>query len=457
MALRRGCRNSKSGMKNKWLIKKRILVFTSIERAFYSPVIEYQLLEPIVEVSKSSKNKFIYVGLIPITFWFSREAPLESFILYKRNRKKIRQLLVGHGIHCSFIPILFPLRHKDFYLRIPWLILYILNTLPLLLYFILYYKINLIHARNYPASLLCFLSRCILGTPYNFDMRDLYPEKGIEAGVFGKLKTHPAHKFMCRTWSYKLWKFIELNLLRSASSIIVTSIPFYEYVKSKIKNHSETSSGSKIKIIPNSVNTKRFRADSGKKKEEMKAKYGLTNKFVLIHSGAFGTPQDITVVGKYFLKWKNLYTQKPVHLVILCGTKKYLPHIREVLEGIGILKEDYTLINPKFSDIPNLLLLGDIGLHLETMALATPYCIAVKDGEYLASGLPVIATPWLKGIAGLIEKYNAGIVVDPLNEDYTSEKKLLEKYETIRKNGLTLVKEHLSLDNCVKKFFELYQ
>lgn len=254
-------------------------------------------------------------------------------------------------------------------------------------------------------------------------------------------------------WSYKLWKFIEFKLIHTSSSIITTSTPFKEYVIEKLK-----VKGEKLNVIPNCANTSRFKPDEAKRKK-LRTRYGLTNNFVLIHSGAFGTPQDIPIIGEYFLKWKKIINDESqeAHLVILCGTKKYLPHIREVLERVGVLKEDYTLINPNFEDVPNLLLLGDVGLHLETMAIATPYCIAIKDGEYLASGLPVIVTPWLKGIGALIEKYGAGIIVNPHNEEFANEKKLIEKHNEMRENGFKLVREHLSLENCVKKLLELYQ
>lgn len=440
---------------------RRILVLTSIERAFYSSTVEYQLFDPIAEVSKISKNKFMYIGFVPITFWMSSQEPFKSFVLYRRYRQRIRQFLHTCGIRCRFIPIFFPVRHKDFYLRIPWLILYVLNTLPLLIYFILFYRINLIHARNYPAGLLCFLVRCVLGTPYIFDMRDLYPEKGVEAGVFGKLEYQISTPKYRSGWSYRVWKFIEINLLRGSNFVIVTSTPFYEYIEAKMHNLLHLVDHSyypKIQIIPNCVNTERFKPNPTKRKS-VRTHYEIDNKFVLIHSGAFGTSQDIHIVGKYFLKWKSLMRDigREAHLVILYGMKKMVPYLHMVLESVGIYREDYTIISAQPVEVPYLLLLGDVGLHLETMAIATPYCIAVKDGEYLAAGLPVIVTSWLKGIAHLVEKYEAGIVVNPLDDDFTKERMLLNAYKDMREGGIRLVKEYLSLGNSVKQFVELYQ
>ncbi len=435
---------------------KRVLVLTSIERAFFSSTIEYQLLEPILEVSKKFQNqgtsattKFIYLGLVPITFWFSKKNPIKSFKIFKENRKRIKKWLSTNNIETNFIPILFPIRHKDFYLRIPCLILYTITGFPILLCILIWKKINLIHSRNYPATLLSFFAKTALNIPYNFDMRDLYPEKGIEAGTFGKPITH-------NSWSYRLWKLIEYKLLQEANYIITTSEPFKKYVNLKLKTKN-----SKLKMIPNCVNTQRFKSDKTKR-EKIRTKYNLTNKFVLIHSGTFGTEKDIALTCRYFLKWKKLDESNPygirnVHFVILCGTKEFLPKIQKILMHEGIKKEDYTLINPLPSEVPDYLLLGDIGLHLESMAIATPYCIAIKDGEYLASGLPVICTTWLHGITPLIEKYQAGIVVTPNIDSAQLELHLLKNYEKLRKGGLKLVNEVLSLPHCVESLYKIYK
>jgi glycosyltransferase involved in cell wall biosynthesis len=417
---------------------KNILIFTSIERAFYSSIIEYQLLEPIMKVSEGSRNRFTYVGFVPITFWFTRATPFKSFMLYRANRTRLKRLLLEHGIRSTFVPTIFPIRNKGFYLKTPWLVLYVLSSFPLLMCVLLRYRTGVIHARNYPAALLCLLIRYVFGIPYIFDMRDLYPEKGIEAGIFCK-----------GDWSYKMWKRIELRLIYASSSVITTSVPFRDYAITELR--ADTF---KVKMFPNCVSTDRFSPDQ-RKREEIRTRYGLADKFVLIHSGAFGTSQDLPVVGAYFMKWMRFANVK-AHLVILCGTKEYLPHIREVLATVGVPVEAYTLINPMFSDVPELLLLGDVGLHLETMAIATPYCIAVKDGEYLASGLPVVVTPWLRGIAGMIEEYEAGIVVDPESEDCAAEKKLVRIRDRMSQNGLRLVKERLSLKNSVDRFPALY-
>jgi glycosyltransferase involved in cell wall biosynthesis len=415
---------------------KRILILTTIERAFYSSVIKYQLLEPFTELAnKDKKNKYTYVGLIPINQWTSRGGLLKNFILYKKYRHQLKKWLSQNNISCSFLPILFPLRCKHFYLGIVWLLLYVVTSLPILLYVILRNRINFIHSRNYPATVIVSFINRVLGIPYVFDMRDVYPEKAIEAGIFSK-----------QSWSYRLWKFIERKLIKSASYIITTSQPFKEYVQTNFRP-------SKVIFLPNCVNPLRFKTDNATR-QTMREKYGLSDKFVLLHSGAFGTPKDLFLILKYFLHFKTIKPNS--HLVILYGMGKDIPYILSSAKKTGVKEEDLTVLSLPPDEVPKYILLGDIGLHLESMAIATPYGIGVKDGEYLSSGLPIIVTKWQEGIAPLVKKYNAGIVIDTLMDSTKNELDLLKKYDIVQRNGFKLVEGILSLRQNVNKLSELY-
>ncbi|MDD5530639.1 MAG: glycosyltransferase [bacterium] len=415
---------------------KRVLVLTTIERAFYSSVIKYQLLEPFTELAtRDKKNKYVYVGLVPINQWTSKDGLIKNFILYKKYRTQLKKWLAQNNISCSFLPVLFPLRCKHFYLGITGLVFYVINSLPILFCIVLRHRINFIHSRNYPASVLVSFVNRVLGIPYVFDMRDVYPEKGIEAGIFGK-----------ESWSYRLWKFIERRLIKSASYVITTSEPFKEYVQTNFHP-------SKVIFLPNCVNPLRFKPDNTTRKT-MREKYGLSNKFVLLHSGAFGTPKDLFLILKYFLHFKTIKTN--THLVILYGMNKDVPYILSSAKKAGVQEGDLTVLSLSPDEVPKYILLGDVGLHLESMAIATPYGIGVKDGEYLSSGLPIIVTKWQEGIAPFVTKYNAGIVIDTLMDSTKSEENLLKNYDIIKQNGFKLVDEILSLRQNVNKLGEVY-
>jgi len=75
-----------------------------------------------------------------------------------------------------------------------------------------------------------------------------------------------------------------------------------------------------------------------------------------------------------------------------------------------------------------------------------------QAGEYLASGLPVICTPFVEGAAGLVWEYDCGLVVDPEGpeEPLKKEKDFLRRHTELRANGFKLAKGYLSVENCAE-------
>ncbi|MCK4575255.1 hypothetical protein KAU34_02495, partial [candidate division WOR-3 bacterium] len=168
------------------------------------------------------------------------------------------------------------------------------------------------------------------------------------------------------------------------------------------------------------------------------------------------TQEDIGLAVRYFKKWK--YFSKDSFFLILTANRMNIEKITRVFEKENVSISDYRIINPEPEEVPYLLKAGDIGLHLESKSLATEYCIAIKDGEYLATGLPVVCTPYLKGIAPLIEEYDCGIIIDPdKDETTTKEKYLLDNFERIKKNTKKIVDEVLSLDIAAQKWDKCYR
>jgi hypothetical protein len=420
-------------------VKKTVLVLTAIERAFYSATIEYQLIDPILKLSSKRKNiKFVFLFLVPVSFYFVRGNIKKSFVEFRKRRKKLIRSIKNKNINAFFVPVLFPVKHRSFYLKKSEIFTFLgANLLPLYIFHLLY-RPTFIQARGYPAGLLAFFMKRSKRIGFLFDMRDVYTKKGIEAGVFTEEDV-----------SYRFWDKTEKKMLSAADGIIVTSQPFRNYVVNKIGVNN------KICMVKNSVNRRRFFPHK-KIREEVRNRLGIKNRFVIVHSGTFSTPRDVGLTARYFKKWKQLKNES--FFLIFTANKRKVLEIDSVLLHEHLESNDYRIINPEPEEVPELLRGGDIGLHLESKSLATKYCIAIKDGEYLATRLPVVCTPYLKGIVPLIKKYNCGIITDPDKESGNEkEKYLLGNLKEMKENSSRIVKEVLSLDIAVQHLEECYQ
>lgn len=417
---------------------KTILVLTAIERAFYSATIEYQLIDPVIKVARKRKDvRFVFLCLVPFTFYFVRGEKRSSFSRFRKRRREISEKLRKKDIRVIFFPVLYPFRHRSFYLKWFEIPIFLFVNLPVLLIFRLFLRPALIHARGYPASLLAYYLKSLRRIGFIFDMRDVYTLKGIEAGVFGQ-----------DGGSYRTWNALEQNMLRGADAVIVTSEPFKSYTE------HITGSSKRIRLVPNSVNKNRFFRDKDIRGIVRKG-LNIDGRFVLLHSGTFSTEGDIALAVGYFKKWKR--NKEESFFLILTPNRRNAEKISAISAENDVASEDFRILTPEPEEVPDMLRAGDVGLHLESKAMATEYCIAIKDGEYLATGLPVICTPYLKGIAPLIEQYDCGLVIDPEQEtSFEKEKQFLKHYKTIQKNTERIVDEVLSLDIAVEALAQCY-
>lgn len=410
----------------------KVLALTAIEAPFRSRLIETQFFEPLAKARASSQDKWqlSFLSVIPAAFYLSRRISLQQYV---KNRDRISALRAGlslKGVNYRTWLTLYPFFPKQFNLTKNETVLFIAASLPGLILKLLFLKPNLIVARSYPAALLAYRAKKILKIPYLFDLRGMYPEESVNAG-----------RYDTDSPDYLFWKAWEKKLISSAQRCIVVSQPFVDHILN-------IDPEARPEFIPCCV-------DIGKRKlpDKIKAKtkYGLDNRFVLLHLGSFGTLGDRGLVGKYLLRFKK--ARPDAVLVVASGTPAFGPAIRKTLLDEGLGPDDFRIYHPSDIELPDMLTLGDAGLILERKMPNTKVCLSVKLGEYLASGMPVICTPPVEGVARLIDKYDCGLVVDPdEHETMEKEKAFLNNYENCRNNGFKLVEEILSIDRCADKW-----
>ena len=308
--------------------------------------------------------------------------------------------------------------------------IYMATALGPFLVYLLFFRPDLLIARSYPAASLARLAKKYFGIPYVFDLRGMYPEESVNAGIFAA--GSPDHRF---------WKKQERSLISQAALNIVVSEPFAEHLKA-------IDPEALSRIIPCCVDQQKIKCDPVRR-ETLKSQYGLKNRFVLLHLGSFGTPGDRSLVAAYLKRFKE--ARRDAFLIVASGTPAFATSIRQAFKDAGLAEDDdYLLVNPSSPEqLSEMLSLGDAGLILERKVPNTKVCLSVKLGEYLAAGLPVICTPFVEGAARLIREYDCGLVVNPeAEEPLEKEAELLKAYFRLQNNGFRLVKEVLSLDIC---------
>ncbi|MDI6784796.1 MAG: glycosyltransferase, partial [bacterium] len=306
-------------------------------------------------------------------------------------KTSFRQEFEKAGIRVIIVPKLLPefLRvetaKRTFFQRF-WSTLAFLVDLNLLFlvtgYTCIRYRIQIIHARSYVPGLIGLIYKWILRKKVIFDPRGLIPEELLLA-----------QEWLETSWKYRVWKRIEHWLLKGADTVYVLSEPF-------AKHYQKIVPELKPLITPCCVDTTQFIYDA-KKRAELRKKFGVDDKLVVVFTVGCFVPYQLLDGGiKLFQQIQKL--QPNAVLLILTPDKE---QIQQYLESLGLRTLDLGLYiyNPQFTEMPDYLLMSDIGLLVRVPSVISEVASPVKFAEYLACGVPVIAYPHIGDTQKIIE------------------------------------------------------
>jgi glycosyltransferase involved in cell wall biosynthesis len=228
-------------------------------------------------------------------------------------------------------------------------------------------------------------------------------------------------------------------VLKQASSIIITSSNFRTPCLARYRE--------KVKIIPNSVDTRVFRPVS----RQMAG--------------------DIFFLG--VLDTYHQYKGLEILFTAIFAVKKEIPDIKLIIGGSGPMKEYYARLSRSMGITENVEFAGYIpdnklsDYYNSCRMVVLPSIDPTREGfgivllEAMACGRPVISTD-ISGVAEDIRIYGAGIVVEPGNADV-----LVEAIKTIRNDpnlanrmgsaGRVLIEEKYGSENVAGQIEEIYR
>ena len=119
------------------------------------------------------------------------------------------------------------------------------------------------------------------------------------------------------------------------------------------------------------------------------------------------------------------------------------------------------IYNPQFTEMPDYLLMSDIGLLVRVPSVISEVASPVKFAEYLAGGVPVIAYPNIGDTQKMIDQNQVGIVIDP-KDDAVTEKQIASFLNQLDNHNIIAIRcraaatNHLSWENYLDLYFQVY-
>jgi glycosyltransferase involved in cell wall biosynthesis len=290
--------------------------------------------------------------------------------------------------------------------------------------------IDLVHARSYVAALMATL----LGRPWIFDMRGLWPQERVDAGLWPEGSA--IHRLWCR---------LERRLLDRAAGVVLLA----DGARERLPRLEGP-----VRVIPTAVDTDRFRPGL----PPPPGASDLADREVYVIAGALGA-------------WYLLDHMLDLAALAVAGNDR--AHVlllteedaRPAVDGLrrrGVPDDRVTVTGVPHREVPRWFSLSAAGIFLIESAPSKRASAPTKLGELLACGVPVLTTAGIGDTEALIGETRTGVVVRDLSAEGHAH--ALLELAALRSEGPALARrcrraaeERLSLAAAVREYAALYR
>ena len=314
--------------------------------------------------------------------------PLINCLGDRKEIQRVRRAMSQEGVGLVTVPTPFAFTR---YSHIRWFLLplFLLVTIPALLFLTHKYDIGLLHSRAYPATFAALVIKMLRGKKVIFDPRSPFPEENVTASNWSR-----------NSLTYKMWKRLEAWFLQEADCTIAISKPFKRYL---LDIYPEA----KVEEIPNNVDTEGFTFNR-EERPRIRKNHNWSEKWVIVYSGSIGGWNNPSVYAEYILRLRQL-EQPHLFLFLIPRNRRAVRRLQVALQRKGVSPEEYAILHAAPEEVPRFLSAADIGLQV--MGTSDPRT-GVKFVEYLAMGLPVIVNSKVEGAAEYVSRFDLGLVLD---------------------------------------------
>lgn len=202
---------------------------------------------------------------------------------------------------------------------------------------------------------------------------------------------------------YKYLKSIEYKAIKSADVVITRTSKAID-----ILTKGEATLRQKFQVVTNGRDTSFFKTQlSSNIRQDLGVK---DNAILLISAGSLGPQYCVLETLKLYRYVRQLRMDS--YLLILTGSPEYLHHdqFKSYLDANVIVK------SVTFNEMPFYLASADVGLAIRQPSFSMKGVAPIKIGEYLLSGLPVVASTGIGDTEELLSDKSCCFVL-PSHED----------------------------------------
>lgn len=249
------------------------------------------------------------------------------------------------------------------------------------------YRLQVLHARAHvPAAMALPIAR-LMGRRLLFDVRGLMAEEYEDAGRWSRGSA-----------AFRVTKWVERRALARADAIVVLT--------HQLKNELVAAFPGRITVIPCCTDVTSFAA-AATRRDLIREQLGLSDRTVVLYVGKFTGWYMAEEMVDFFLALAERVDR--AHFLVLSQSEQAV--IAEAFARRGVSADNFTITSCPRDELPAYLAAADLGLALIRADPSTIACSPTKLGEYLAAGLPVVATAGVGDVDALLADARAGVLI----------------------------------------------
>ena len=307
------------------------------------------------------------------------------------------------------------------------------------------HQFSIVHCRSYLSALVGLAIKKKFRTKFLFDMRGFWADERIDGKIWSL--SNPVFKVVYNFFKRKEKQFF----LESDYIISLTQNGKDEICSWNGFNHLEE----KTQVIPCCADLTKFDPTkiSDSKKIELQEKLKINfNQFVLGYVGSIGTWY---MLDEMLVLFKSLLSKKQ-DAIFLFISGDDPNHILKRSTELSISRESIRIQSAKHDEVAVYISLFSASVFFIRPTYSKKASSPTKQGELMSMGIPIICNAGVGDTDKVIQNYQAGIVLDQLNNN-EFEKVNWDEIPFDKTKAQFGASVFYGLENGVANYFKVYQ
>ncbi len=305
------------------------------------------------------------------------------------------------------------------------------------LFLVLRYRLAIVHARSYVASVMALALKRLTGVKFLFDMRGFWADERIDGGMWhadGRL--------------YRVAKWFERHFLLNADYVVsltqaaVDEMRTFSYLQHRMPQ---------FEVITTCADLELFRPDPAET-----TKHPLNHPFTLGYVGSVGVWYLFDETLRCFKVLRERLPNARLFILNRGGHE----FIRERMHALHIDADAVHLQEANHEGVARAMCQMDAGIFIIKPVYSKMASAPTKLGEFLGCGVPCLGNTGVGDMASILEREQVGVALSSFDDEAMREaiERLLQLTiaEGIRERCREVALRYFSLDEGVTCYTRIY-